>query len=117
VLNIRQATRQPGNNDNLTAFPQMISPADITDDLVDHLSGISFDNIFQKKIKTVVEMHHSSVPMWAEALAVITDGIVTYAFRATTAPEDQQRASAYIKLFFLLPRLLLSSSRGISKAL
>jgi hypothetical protein len=114
VQNIRQATPQPGNNDNLTALPQMISPADITDDLVDHLSGISFDNIFQKKIKTVVEMHHSSVPMWAEALAVITDGIITYAFRATTAPEDQQRASAYIKLFFLLPRLLLSSSRGVA---
>ena len=77
-----------------------MSPADITDNLVDYLSGITFDNIFQKKIKTVVEMHHSSVPMWAEALAVITNGIIAYAFRATTAPEDQQRASAYIKLFF-----------------
>ena len=91
-----------------------MSPADITDDLVDHLSGITYDDIFQKKIRTVVEMHHSSVPMWAEALAVIINGIITYAFRATTAPEDQHRASAYIKLFFLLQRLLLTSSRGVA---
>ena len=114
VQNIRQAIPQPGNNANLTAFPQMMSPADITDDLVDHLSGITYDDIFQKKIRTVVEMHHSSVPMWAEALAVIINGIITYAFRATTAPEDQHRASAYIKFFFLLPRLLLTSSRGVA---
>ena len=66
------------------------------------------------KTKTIVEMHHSSVAMWAEALGLIIDGIITYAFRATTGPEDQHRASAYIKLFFLLPRLLLSSSRGVA---
>jgi len=111
---IRQVTTHPRNNVNLTAVPQMTSPADIAADLVDHLSGITFDSIFQKKVRTVVEMHHSSVPMWAEALALIIDGIITYAFRATAAPEDQQRATAYIKLFFLLPRLLLSSSRGVA---
>jgi hypothetical protein len=92
----------------------MASPADIADDLVDRLSGISFDDIFLKQIKTVVEMHHSSVSMWSEALAFVTEGVITYAFQATAAPEDQQLAMAYLKLFFLLPRLLLSSSKGVA---
>ena len=59
-------------------------------------------------------MHHSSVSMWSEALAFMVEGIITYAFQATMAPEDQQLAMAYLKLFFLLPRLLLQSPKGVA---
>jgi hypothetical protein len=52
--------------------------------------------------------------MWSEALAFVTEGVITYAFQATAAPEDQQLAMAYLKLFFLLPRLLFSSSKGVA---
>ena len=112
--NLHQHPPQPRNTDNQMGIPQMASPADIADDLVDRLSGISFDDIFLKQTKTVVEMHHSSVSMWSEALAFVTEGIITYAFQASTAPEDQQLAMAYLKLFFLLPRLLLTSSKGVA---
>ena len=52
--------------------------------------------------------------MWSEALAFVTEGVINNAFEATAAPEDQQLAMAYLKLFFLFPRLLLSSSKGVA---
>ena len=111
---VLQHLPQRRNIGNLPGILPMASPADIADDLVDRLSGISFDDIFLKQIRTVVELHHSSVPMWSEALAFMMEGIITYAFQATMAPEDQQLAMAYLKLFFLLPRLLLHSSKGVA---
>ena len=43
--NIRRMTPQAGANVNLADRPQIASPADIADDLVDYLSGITFDII------------------------------------------------------------------------
>jgi len=114
VQNALQRVPQPKNIGNLPDSLPMASPADIADDLVDRLSGISFDDIFLRQIKTVVEIHHSSVTMWSEALAFVLEGTITYSFHATTAPEDQQLAMAYLKLLFLLPRLLLHSSKGVA---
>ena len=39
-------------------------------------SGISFDDIFIRQIRTVVKIHHFSVQMWSEALAFVLEGTI-----------------------------------------
>ena len=44
----------------LNDLPLMQAPDDISDELIEHLTGISYEEIFRHKAKTVVEIHHSS---------------------------------------------------------
>ena len=91
----------------------MTKPSQISDELVDRLTGISFDEIFQTPSRTITEIHHSSVKMWAQTMALLLDGIMSYAF-GLTDPETVCKANAFLKLFLMAPRLLLSSSRGVA---
>ena len=91
----------------------MTKPSQISQELVDRLTGISFDEIFQTPTQTIVEVHHASVKMWAQAISLLLDGIMTYAF-GLTDPETVCKANAFLKLFLMAPRLLLSSARGVA---
>jgi hypothetical protein len=91
----------------------MTHPSQISEELVDRLTSISFDEIFQTPTMTIVEVHHSSVKMWAQAIALLLSGIMTYAF-GLTDPETVCKANAFLKLFLMAPRLLLSSARGVA---
>jgi len=91
----------------------MTKPSQISEELVDRLTSISYDEIFQTPTLTIVEVHHSSVKMWAQAIALLLDGIMTYAF-GLTDPDTVCKANAFLKLFLMAPRLLLSSTRGVA---
>ena len=84
----------------------MTRPCQISEELVDRLTGISFDEIFCTPTQTIAEVHHSSVKMWAQAIALLLDSIMTYAF-GLTDPETVCKAHAFLKLFLMAPRLLL----------
>ena len=47
----------------ITAF-LMTHPNQISDELVDRLTAISYDEIFAHQARTISEIHHSSVRMW-----------------------------------------------------
>ena len=104
----RPAAPTPPNASQL-----MTKPCQISEELVERLTGISFDEIFRTSTQTIVEVHHSSVKMWAQAIALLLDGIMTYAF-GLTDPDTVCKAHAFLKLFLLAPRLLLSSARGVA---
>ena len=89
----------------------MTKPSQISEELVERLTSISFDEIFQTPTRTIVEVHHSSVKMWAQAML---EGIMAYAF-GRTDPETVCKANAFLKLFLMAPRLLLSSRRGVAQ--
>ena len=92
----------------------MTKPSQISEELVERLTSISFDEIFQTPTRTIVEVHHSSVKMWAQAMALLLEGIMAYAF-GRTDPETVCKANAFLKLFLMAPRLLLSSRRGVAQ--
>ncbi len=92
----------------------MTKPSQISAELVDRLTRISFDEIFQTPSKTIVEVHQSSVKMWAQAMALLLEGIMAYAF-GPTDPITVCKANAFLKLFLMAPRLLLSLRRGVAQ--
>ena len=98
----------------ITAF-LMTRPNQISDELVDRLTAISYDEIFAHQAKTISEIHHSSVRMWSSVIALLLDGILDYSFGGVSEPNTACKASAFLKLFLMAPRLLLSSTSGVAK--
>jgi hypothetical protein len=92
----------------------MTRPNQISDDLVGRLSELSYDEIFAHQAKTITKIHHSSVRMWSALLVLTLDGILDYGFGGASDSDTQLKADAFLKLFILAPRLVLSSSRGVA---
>jgi hypothetical protein len=67
----------------------MTQPSQIIEELVDFLTSITFDSIFR-------------------------DGILQYGFSNLKDSNTVNRAHAFLKLFLLAPRLILSSSQGVA---
>ena len=93
----------------------MTRPNQISDELVDRLTAISYDEIFAHQAKTISEIHHSSVRMWSSVIALLLDGILDYSFGGVSEPNTACKAGAFLKLFLMAPRLLLSSTSGVAK--
>jgi len=109
---VQKNTRPPPT---LTDLSIMTRPSQISDDLVDKLTGISYDSIFAFPARTITEIHHSSVRMWSSVMALILDGILEYAFGGVSDPDTLSKANAFLKLFLMAPRLILSSTRGVAR--
>ena len=99
----------------LTDSSIMTRPNQISDDLVDKLTGISYDSIFAFPARTITEIHHASVSMWSSVMALILDGILAYAFGGVSEPDTLSKANAFLKLFLMAPRLILFSTRGVAR--
>ena len=93
----------------------MTKPNQISDDFVDRFSEISYDRIFSFPARTITEIHHASVRMWSSVMALLLDGILEYSFGGVSEPETASRANAFLKLFLMAPRLILSSTRGVAR--
>ena len=93
----------------------MPRPSEISPELVDKLTAISYDEIFSSQAYTIVELYHSPVNMWPSVVALLREGIVLYAYGGMYESETAVMAEAFLKLFFLAPRLLLHSSRGVAE--
>ena len=93
----------------------MLRPSEISPELVDRLTAISYDEIFSSQAYTILELHHSSVNMWSSVVALLLEGIVMYAYGGVYGSETAVMAEAFLKLFLLAPRLLLHSSRGVAE--
>ncbi len=65
----------------------MTRPSQITDELVDFLTSITFDSIFQYQAHTITEIHHDSGKMLAQVIGLLLDGgILAYGFGGLTDP-------------------------------
>jgi len=93
----------------------MTRPNQIPEELVDRLTAISYDDIFSFSARTISEIHHSSVRMWSSVTALLLDGILEYAFGGVSEPNTVCVANAFLKLFLMAPRLVLSSTRGVAR--
>ena len=87
----------------------------ISEELVDRLTAVSYDVIFSFQARTITEIHHASVRMWSSVVALLLDGILEYAFGGISDPQTATRADAFLKLFLMAPRLILSSTRGVAR--
>jgi len=92
----------------------MTRPSQITDELVDFLTSITFDSIFQYQAHTIPEIHHASGKMWAQVVGQLLDEIMAYGFGGLTDSNTLQKAHAFLKLCLMAPRLILSSTRGVA---
>ena len=99
----------PTNSDMMTR------PDQLSDDLVDRLTAISYDAIFAFPARTITQIHHASVRMWSSVMALLLDGILAYAFGGVSEPNTASKANAFLKLFLMAPRLILSSTRGVAR--
>ena len=93
----------------------MTRPNQLSDDLVDRLTAISYDSIFAFPARTITVIHHASVRMWSSVMALLLDGILAYAFGGVKEPITESKANAFLKLFLMAPRLVLSSTRGVAR--
>ena len=93
----------------------MTRPNQISDELVDKLTAISYDSIFAFPARTITEIHHASVRMWSSVIALLLDGILEYGFGGVSEPNTASKANAFLKLFLMSPRLILSSTRGVAR--
>jgi len=93
----------------------MLRPSEISPELVDRMTEISYDQIFSTQAHTILELHHSSVHMWASVVALLLEGITLYAYGGVHGAEAESMAEAFLKLFLLAPRMVLSSSRGVAE--
>ena len=84
----------------------MLRPNEISPELVDRLTEISYDAIFASQAHTIQEIHHSSVNMWASVVALLLEGILLYAYGGVHGVENDCMAEAFLKLFLLAPRLI-----------
>ena len=108
VLPVPVQTRKPSTGNS------MLRPSEISPELVDRLTDISYDSIFSTQACTIEELHHNSVNMWASVVALLLEGIVLYAYGGVHGAENECMAEAFLKLFLLAPRLILSSRRGVA---
>ena len=94
----------------------MTRPNQISEELVDRLTAVSYDVIFSFQARTITKIHHASVRMWSSVVALLLDGILEYAFGGISDPQTATKADAFLKLFLMAPRLILSltSSRRIT---
>ena len=53
--------------------------------------------------------------MWSSVIALLLDGILDYSFGGVSEPNTACKAGAFLKLFLMAPRLLLSSTSGVAK--
>jgi hypothetical protein len=53
--------------------------------------------------------------MWASVVALLLEGILLYAYGGVHGVENDCMAEAFLKLFLLAPRLILSSRRGVAE--
>jgi hypothetical protein len=93
----------------------MTRPNQISDELVDRLTAISYDEIFAHQARTICQIHHSSVRMWSAVIALLLEGLLDYSFGGVSEPNTACKADAFLKLFLMAPRLLLSSTNGVAR--
>jgi hypothetical protein len=53
--------------------------------------------------------------MWSSVIALLLDGIQEYTFGGISDPETTAKADAFLKIFLMAPRLILSSTRGVAR--
>ena len=84
----------------------MLWPSEISPQLLDRLTAISYD--------TILELHYGSVNMWSYVVALPFEGIALYVY-GVYGSKTTVMAEAFLKQFLLAPRLLLNLSRGVTE--
>ena len=87
----------------------MLRPSEISPELVEGLTAISYDEIFSSQAYTILDLQHSSVNMWSSVVALLLEGIALYANGGVYGSETAVMAETFLELFLLAPRLLLHS--------
>ena len=93
----------------------MLRPSEITPELIDRLTGISYQEIFSHQARTIETIHHTSVHMWSSVTALLLEGIVSYAYGGVNTPDNAAIAEGFLKLWLLAPRLILSTTSGVAE--